>query len=175
MSIRRAVALLCLTCGVVAVIGCGYALVGRATNIPEHVERVHLSPLENLTRRSQVEQILTSALSQELVTRGRFDLVEEEEDADAVLDGAVLRFDVSPSNFDAEGRATEYQITVNVRMRFFDRVADNVIWSNDRYEYKENYQVQAAETDYFDQERLAIEQVAEPFARNMVIDLLEGF
>ena len=173
--IRRALGFFCLTAGVLSLAGCGYALVGRASNLPAHVESVYLSPLENLTRRSQVEQILTSALSQELVTRRRFDLVDQAADADATLDGAVLRFDLTPLNFDAEGRATEYQITINVRMRFFDRVAEEVIWSNDRYVYKESYPVQAGSTNYFDQEQLAIEEAAEQFARNMVIDLLEGF
>jgi outer membrane lipopolysaccharide assembly protein LptE/RlpB len=154
---------------------CGYALVGRGTNIPDNIQRVYLSPLENETRRSEVEQILTRALAEELVSRRRFTLVNEAEQADGVIDGAVIGFDSTPMIFDEEGRATEYQITITARMAFRDRAADTVLWQNDRYVYKESYPVEPSEVDYFDQEKLAIEEAAGKFARTVVVDLLEGF
>ena len=134
-----------------------------------------MSPLENRTQRSQVDQILTRALSEELVTRRRFAIVDDAAGADAELRGAVRRFDLTPLNFDAEGRATEYQITIDVQVEFFDRVEEATIWSNDRYTYKESYPVDTSSANYFDQEQDAIEEAAEQFARNLVIDLLEGF
>ena len=170
---RRALPFLALL--LLPIAGCGYALVGRGTNIPETIQRVYLSPLENATRRSEVEQILTRALAEELVNRERFTLVNEAADADAVLDGRVLLFEVSPTTFDEEGRSTEYQITITVAMRFRDLAADQVLWQNDRYVYKENYDVEQDKESYFDQEKLAIEEAAPRFARTVVIDLLEGF
>ena len=155
--------------------GCGYALVGRGTNIPETIRSVYLAPLENETRRSEVEQILTRALAEELVSRRRFTVVNEAGQADAVIDGAVIGFDATPMIFDEEGRATEYQITITARMRFRDRVADQVLWENERYVYKESYPVDPSEVDYFDREKLAIEEAAGKFARTVVVDLLEGF
>jgi outer membrane lipopolysaccharide assembly protein LptE/RlpB len=155
--------------------GCGYALVGRGTNIPENIQSIYLSPLENATRRSEVEQILTRALAEELVTRKRFTLVNESAQADAVLDGRVLLFEVSPTTFDEEGRSTEYQITITAAMTFRDRAADQVLWQNDRYVYKENYEVEQDKQSYFDREKLAIEEAAGRFARTVVVDLLEGF
>ena len=155
--------------------GCGYALVGRGTNIPENIQSIYLSPLENATRRSEVEQILTRALAEELVTRKRFTLVNDAGQADAVLDGRVLLFEVSPTTFDEEGRSTEYQITITAAMSFRDRAADQVLWQNDRYVYKENYEVLQDKQSYFDQEKGAIEEAAGRFARTVVVDLLEGF
>ena len=32
--------------------GCGYALVGRGSNIPEDIKTVYIKPLENRTQRS---------------------------------------------------------------------------------------------------------------------------
>ena len=155
--------------------GCGYALVGRGTNIPDSIDSVYLSPLENETRRSEVEQILTRALAEELVSRRRFTVVNDEGTADGIIDGAVIGFDATPMIFDDQGRATEYQITITARMRFRDRAADTVLWQNDRYVYKESYPVEPSEQDYFDREKLAIEEAAGKFARTVVIDLLEGF
>jgi len=56
--------------------GCGYALVGRASsNVPEDVREVYIRPLENQTQRTQVEQALTRAIADEMVTRNRFSVV----------------------------------------------------------------------------------------------------
>jgi outer membrane lipopolysaccharide assembly protein LptE/RlpB len=172
---RNAARLLVLATVLAPLLGCGYALVGRGTNIPENIQRVYLSPLENETRRSEVEQILTRALAEELVSRRRFTLVNEATQADAVIDGRVIGFDATPLIFDEEGRATEYQITITAAMRFRDRGADKVLWENDRYVYKESYPVDPAQADYFDREKLAIEEAAGKFARTVVVDLLEGF
>ncbi len=156
-------------------LACGYALVGRGTNIPDNIHRVYLAPLENATRRSEVEQILTRALAEELVTRRRFTLVNDEGQSEAVLAGKVVGFDATPLTFDDQGRATEYQITITASMAFRDRAADKMLWENDRYIYKESYQVDPSEQRYFDREKIAIEEAAGRFARTVVIDLLEGF
>ena len=65
-----------------ATMACGYALVGRGSNIPEDVQIVYPEPLENQTRRPQVEQILNQTIADEIVLRGRFDLANGEEGAD---------------------------------------------------------------------------------------------
>lgn len=156
-------------------LGCGYALVGRGTNIPDNIKSVYIAPLENSTRRSEVEQILTRAIAEELVTRKRFTLVNEAPQANAVLSGKVVGFDTTPLTFDDQGRATQYQITITASMVFRDRAADKVLWQNDRYIYKESYDVDPNEQSYFDREKIAIEEAAGRFARTVVIDLLEGF
>jgi outer membrane lipopolysaccharide assembly protein LptE/RlpB len=155
-------------------LGCGYALVGRGINIPPNVQKIYLAPLENATRRSEVEQILTRALSEEMVSHKRFTMVNDTTQADAVLSGRVVGFDTAPLTFDPDGRATQYQITITASMVFKDK-GDKVLWRNDRYTYKESYPVNPDATTYFDEEKLAIEQAAGRFARTMVIDLLEGF
>ena len=55
--------------------GCGYALVGRGSNLPADIKTVYLRPLENRTPRSQVEQALTRAIADEMVKRQRFSMV----------------------------------------------------------------------------------------------------
>ena len=153
----------------------GYALVGRGSNIPEDVRSVYLAALENRTQRPQVEQFLTQALADELVRRGRFDLVNSEEGADARLSGAVVGFGATPVTFDTEGRATEYEISITASVGLVRLDNDEVVWSNDRYVYRENYPVDATSTDFLDRETEAIEEAAERFAETMVSDLLLGF
>lgn len=165
-----------------AAAGCGgYALVGRATNIPEDVRQIYVSPLENRTNRSQVEQVLTRAITDELVTRQRFKVSSSPAGADAEIRGTVVGYAATPVTFDpATSRATEYEISLVVQI-IFQRVAASedeepqVLWRNDRYQFREAYPVEAADEDYFDREDQAIEEVSQRFAETMVSDLLEGF
>lgn len=156
--------------------GCGYALVGRGSNIPEDVRSVYLQPLANRTQRSQVEQALTRAVADELVTRQRFAVVGSEAEAAAEILGAVTGFGVTPVTFDAEGRATEYEISITAQITFKRVGAEGaVLWKSDRYTFRENYPVDPSAADYFDREDQAIEEASKRFAETLVTNLLEGF
>lgn len=155
--------------------GCGYALVGRGSNIPEDIKEVYVRPFENRTQRAQVEQALTRALAEEMVNRQRFAVVASEEGADAELSGAVVGFGATPVTFDATGRATAYEIAITAQMSFKRVGSDDVLWSNDRYVFRESYPIDADEAAYFDREDEAIEEAAKKFAETAVSDLLEGF
>ena len=156
-------------------LACGYALVGRASNVPADVRRVYVKPFENRTPRPQVEQIVTRAIADELVTRQRFAVVGDATSADAEISGVVLGFGVTPVTFDTNGRATEYEISITSQVRFRRTTDDQTLWSNDRYLFRQSYPLDISESGYFDRENLAIEDVAGRFAETMVSDLLEGF
>jgi outer membrane lipopolysaccharide assembly protein LptE/RlpB len=152
---------------------CGYRLVGTASNIPAEIRKVYLKPLENATGRVQVEQILTRAVADELVTRQRFEVLSSVEGADGEIAGAVTAFSVRPVAFD--GRATEYEISITARVAFRQLTPELVIWQNERYVFRDSYKLEASELGYFDRETPAIEATASNFAETMVTDLLEGF
>lgn len=157
-------------------VGCGYSLVGRASNLPADIRRIHVQTLENRTQRSQVEQFLANAIAQELVTRQRFKVAPSAADADAELSGAVTAFNVTPVTFDDQGRATEYEIAITAKMTFRRTGQEGaILWSNDQYVFRQSYAVEVSAAGYFDQEDSAIEKASVSFAETMVSDLLEGF
>ncbi len=162
------------------VTGCGYTLVGRASNLPADIASIHIQTLENQTPRPQVEQILTQAISNELVTRRRYDIVNSAGEADAVLHGSVLSFSVRPLTFDNDGLATNFEIVITADMTFSrtpgaGEEEGEVVWSNSRYVFRQDYPLEEADVPYFDRENVAIEETSERFAETMVTDLLEGF
>jgi hypothetical protein len=172
----RGVAAAVLAVVVVASLGCGYALVGRGSNIPDDVQIIYLDPLENNTRRSQVEQILNQAIADEVVLRGRFDLAAGEERSDAILSGQITGFVVTPVSFDDEGLAEEYEIQISAAMEFRRVGGDEVLWQNPNYVFRENYELEDEEgTAFFDRENVAITEVAIIFAKTLLTDLMEGF
>ena len=172
---RGAAAVAVLALAGLAVAGCGYNLVGRGSTVPPDIRSVFLKALENKTQRQQVDQILTQAVAKELVTRKRFTVVNEVGSADAEISGAVVGFTVVPVTLDAEGRATQYEISITAQVKFRRIKDDKVLWSNDRYNFRASYDVPVSNTAYFDRETLAIEEIAPQFAQTMVSDLLEGF
>ncbi len=172
--------LLALFAAAAILAGCGYTLVGQASTIPDDVRRIYIEPLVNETQRAQVEQILTQAVSDEMVTRRRnFTVTSSRGDADAILAGKVMSFDVRALTFDSDGLADNFEISITADMRFErppkpGQDEGEAIWSNSRYFFREDYPLTAG-TDYFDRENLAIEETAVRFAETLVTDLLEGF
>ncbi len=160
--------------------GCGYNLVGKASNLPEDVRSIYVAPLTNATSRTQVDQILTRAISDEMVTRRRFNVVNTEDEADAVLRGTVLGFGVRPLTFDSDGLANSFEITITADMKFQRAPRQleeegEVLWSNSRYAFREDYPLEDAGAAFFDRENLAIEETSTRFAETLITDLLEGF
>jgi outer membrane lipopolysaccharide assembly protein LptE/RlpB len=164
------------TAALAALSGCGYALVGRASSLPADIRTVYVAPLENQTTRAQLEQFLTQAITDELVTRRRFTIVRGAGEADAQLVGAVTSFRVTPVAFNEEGRAQEYEISIVAAMRFERTDSEaTVVWENDRYLFRETYEIEASAEDFFDRENQAIAEASLRFAESMVADLIEGF
>lgn len=172
--------LLILSLAALILTGCGYTLAGKGNNIPEDIVNVYIQPLENSTSRSQVEQILTQSLSDEMVTRRRFNIVNSAADADALLRGNVLAFEVRPLTFGSDGLANSFEITITADMRFERPAAageedGEVVWENARYLFREDYPLEEEGVGYFDRENIAIEDTSLRFAETLVTDLLEGF
>jgi outer membrane lipopolysaccharide assembly protein LptE/RlpB len=155
--------------------GCGYGLVGRTSSLPEDIQEVFVQPLANRTNRTQVDQLLTLAISDEFVKRRRFKLVNSRSDADAVLSGVVTGFGERAVAFGGEGRGTEYEIQITADMEFRRPGAEEPIWVRRNYRFRESYEIDVSAADYFDRADLAIQEVAEKFAETLIIDLLEGF
>lgn len=160
----------CLTAG-----GCGYALVGRATNLPADVKTVYIAPFDNRTQRQEVDQLVTEAIADELVQRRRFSVGTSEAGADAEIRGTVVGFALVPITFDADGRASEYEISIVAQVTLKRVGAEGaVLWKSDRYQFRKTYEIEPGDAS-LDREDRAIREAAGEFAETMVSDLLEGF
>ena len=162
---------------VVGALGCGYHLVGTSSNLPPRLQTLYIAPFINQTSRSEVDQRLTEQISQEWVRRGRFQLVASGDKADAVLSGTVKSAVVNPVQFDAQGRATQYQLTVTIDVQLVDRTGEKpvVLWHDERFSRNASYPVDPLAKDYFDREVEALDLLSQSLARDLVTTILEGF
>ncbi len=161
----------------VAVAGCGYHLVGESSTLPPRLKTLYIAPFVNQTGRAELDQRLTEQVSQEWVRRGRFQLVSSAEQADAVLSGTIVAAVSTPVQFDSQGRATEYQLTVVADVHLVDRTSPKpvTLWHDARFTRSVAYQVDTSSVNYFDQEIQAMDQLSLDFARGLVVTILEGF
>jgi len=95
--------------------------------------------------------------------------------ADALLEGAVTRFETTPVQFNAQGRATRVEITVVVRATLRDLAKGTVLWDQSNLVFREQYDVQQTDVNYFDLETTALDTLARGAAQTLVNSITEGF
>jgi outer membrane lipopolysaccharide assembly protein LptE/RlpB len=157
--------------------GCGYHLVGLSSNLPPGLKTLYVAPFVNQSARSEVDQRLTEQISQEWVRRGRFELMSSGDRADAVLSATVKSAVINPVQFDQQGRATQYQVTVTIDVQLVDRTGKKpvVLWRDERFSRNTSYPVDPLAKDYFDREVEALDTLSRTMAQDLVTTILEGF
>jgi TolB-like protein len=163
---------------------CGYRLAGQNTYLPARIRVVAVLPFENRTTRPEIEQRVTEEVSREFSKRRQYRVVTAKDGADAVLEGAVTGFRTDPVQFNSQGRATRVETIVTLDATLRDLSNDEILWSQARLLFRSQYDVQDQGTDlpsgatssqYFDQETLALDEIARGAAGALVNSILEGF
>ena len=175
MSLRAVV-----VCALLASSGCGYALVGKGVTTDASIKRIGV-PLFKDTTGKALDQKVTQKVTEELLRRGRFEVVSSATGVDAVVEGELLNYSVVPVGFtgaDDAGNRTQagrYAITLTARVRYAKVGATEPIWSSESFSFRDEYDVGSSPTAYLDLEEQSIERMSTQFARNLVAAMLEAF
>ena len=155
--------------------GCGYHLTGRSTSLPPGIKRIGIPTFVNKTDRPELEQQVTSYVISQFLTRGRFEIVPTEEGVDAVLRGEISVFVQSPVAINPQGRATRYEILINARTTLVQTSDDKVLWQDDHFVFRRQYDVSLQVGGVISEEAVALDAVCNDFAESVVTSILEGF
>ena len=155
--------------------GCGYHLTGRASTLPSGITTIGIPTFVNRTNRPELEQRVTEHVIDEFTTRGRLKILPGEDGAQAVLRGTILGYTANPVVISELGRATRYEILITARVVLSEVRTDRVLWEDDHFLFKRQYDLPASPESFVDQEIVAIDDVATDFARSVVTSILEGF
>ena len=157
-------------------IQCGYHLRGTGSFLPAHIKKINIPMFKNLTTRFELDLKLTHSVIDEMVARGKVEITEDMQSADAVLIGEIVSFTATPIAFSGGRQATadRYKITVVARITLKDMVNQKIIFSNPNFMYQDEYEVPEG-TDFETVESEALDKIAEKFARSLVVNMLEGF
>ena len=158
--------------------GCGYGLVGRGGGIDPAIKRIGVPLFKDNTGKTSLDIKLTQKIIEELLKRGKVDVVQGVEGADAIVEGEILSLQQQPVGFSGGEKATtasRYSITLTVKVKYYKPGVAEPIWQNDAFSFRDEYDLGADPTSFFDREDQGVERLAQAFARSLVAAMLEAF
>ncbi len=161
--------------------GCGYSLAGKGNFLPDYIKVIAIPEFQNLSDRLTLDELVTRMVVDEFNTRGRYVIQAEEAGADAVLTGTVLSFDLAPAvlqgseEITSSEQASTYAVIVRAQVEFKDLVRDDVIWESNAFQFRDEYEIGEDPEEFFNQEGMALQRIAEEFAKSLVSSILEAF
>lgn len=174
-SIRVLVLLAALTSS-----SCGYALAGRGSFLPAYIKTIGVPTFTNRSNVFNFETQLTDKVRSEFIGRGKFQVVPDATNVDAVLTGEIISARPDVSSLGAQQLAASYSVTVSARVELRDLHEDKVIWENQNMTFREDYQAQSGNSvadpnAFFSQDANALDRLSADFARTIVSAILEAF
>jgi outer membrane lipopolysaccharide assembly protein LptE/RlpB len=113
---------------VLGMAGCGYQFAGRSELFPKDVRTVYVEPFLNRTREIGIEHEMTTALRSELYRRGELQVVDQADQADAILSGVVRTFDSTTASVNRNNEVLQYESVMNVEVSFRRREPAEILW-----------------------------------------------
>ena len=156
--------------------GCGYHVSGHADLLPKHVHSIAIPAFANLTVRYKLSDRLPAALTREFISRTRYRIVADPNEADAVLNGAVVAYRSYPTVLDpVTSRASGAQLAVTLNVTLRERASGAVLFTRPSMEVRERYEISVDQRAYFEESDVALERLSRQVAKELVSAILEAF
>ena len=160
--------------------GCGYSLAGRGSFLPDYIKTIGVPTFENRTTIFNLETQITQKVRAEFIGRGKYQILPDAGNVDAVLTGEVTSVTVQPLSFTNQQLASRYVITMAARVELRDVRENKVMWENPGLTFRQEYEAQSGQTAldpaaFFGQDENALERMTTEFARTIVSAILEAF
>ena len=180
MMCRRCVAGTLALIAILSFSGCGYALAGRGSFLPEYIQTIGVPAFANKTTVFNLETLLTQKVRSEFIGRGKYKVLPDATGVDAVLIGEIQSATLSPVSFTPNQLASRYAFTVASRVELRDLRENKTLWENPSLIFRQEYEAQsgANATDaaaFFGHDANALERMSSDFARTIVSAILEAF
>lgn len=178
--LMRAAGAAALGAGGLALSGCGYSLAGRGSFLPDYIKIIGVPPFVNRTTLFNLETQMTDKVRAELIGRGKYKIVPDAQNVDALLNGEVTGVNIAPLSFTGQQLASRYVITMSARVELRDQREDKVLWENPGLIFRQEYEAQSGQTAldpaaFFGQDQNALDRMTSEFARSIVSAILEAF
>ena len=160
----------------VGITSCGYHVAGAASVLPSNVKTIAIPAFGNNTTRNKISEVITAAVAREFISRTRYKVVADADNADAVLSGSVVNFVAYPTTFDPQtGRAAGVQVIVVLSLSLRDRATNAVLFDRPHLEFRQAYEISVNPAAYFDESDVAMDRLSRDVARSVVSAVLENF
>lgn len=169
-----------VTIGTASLPACGYALAGRGSFLPDYIRVIGVPLFVNRTSLFNLETQMTDKVRAEFIGRGRYRIVPETQNVDAVLTGEVSGVNVAPLSFTSQQLASRYAITMTARVELRDTRDNKVLWENPGLVFRQEFEAQSGQSAldpaaFFAQDANALDRMTSDFSRTIVSAILEAF
>jgi hypothetical protein len=159
-----------------ALSSCGYHVAGRTDLLPKNIQTIAIPAFANITTRYKLSELLAGAVTREFISRTRYHIVTDPNQADAVLTGSVVNFFAYPILLDPKtARASSVQAIVLLQINLRDRATGAVSFSRPNMEFRQNYELSVDPKAYFDESDPAVDRLSRDVARSVVGAILANF
>lgn len=159
--------------------GCGYGLVGRGGGFDPSIKRIGVPLFRDATGKVNLDMKITQKVIEELLKRGRVDVVQNIESVDAIVEGEILSFQETPVGFSGGSTgsttASRYAILLTARVKYYKPGEVQPMWQNDAFAYRDEYDLGSDSSSFFDRADQGVDRLAQAFARSLVAAMLEAF
>lgn len=159
-----------------ALTGCGYHVSGRTDVLPKTIKTIAVPAFGNISTRYKLSELLSAAVTREFISRTRYRIVTDPNQADAELSGTVVNFVAFPLTFDPRtNRAAAVQAIVILRVTLRERSTGTLIFNRPSMEFRQHYEISVDPKAYFDESSPAMDRLSRDVARSVVSAILENF
>jgi hypothetical protein len=155
---------------------CGYHVAGHSDLLPKTIETICVPAFGNATTRYKLTDHMPEALAKEIISRTRYHLVSDPNQADAVLRGTIMNYISYATVADpTTGRATAVDLRVYLQVSLTERKTGKVLFSRPSMEVRERYEISVDPRAYFDESDAALDRASKQVAAQIMTAILSNF
>jgi len=155
---------------------CGYHTGGKADLVPRSVQTIAIPAFRTATTSYRLVDSLPQAIATEFLTRTRFHIVNDAGQADAVLQGTIIRVNSYPNVADPNtGRSISIRVVVVLTVKLVENRTGNVLYSRPNWAVRQDYAAAVDPHQLFDESGPAFDRLNRDVAHDLVSAVVENF
>jgi hypothetical protein len=151
--------------------GCGYSIHGT---LPSHIRTIAVPIFQNRTTEPGVEIAVSRGVVEAFATSGRLRVVGRDQ-ADAVLEGEVLDYQVESIAYDPDARVRVYRLVVTLNLRLHDVRANRLLLDQQGLRERTDFRASDAVAETIVRESVAVREAAGDIGRAIAALTVSGF
>jgi outer membrane lipopolysaccharide assembly protein LptE/RlpB len=157
-----------------SLLGCGYHFPGTGGALPGDVKNVYLPLFVNRSSEPQLENLLGNELSRVFSRNANIELVEDQQQAEAILEGTISAYGSRALSYDKNDDISEYRATMTLNVKLRQLSDGRLLWQGD-VSWADEYQAADDKSVQEDLEREAIEEISLRISEELLSRMLDDF
>jgi len=165
---------LALLCLLLSLCACGYHFPGKSGSLPGDVKTLYIPLFVNRTAEPQLENRLTSVVSEVFARNEHISQVESPKLAEAVLEGEISAYRSQPLSYDKNDNISKYRSTMEVTAKLRQVSDGRLLWQGN-LNWEGDYVAADDKAVQEDLEQAAIEEITRRLAEELFYRMLDNF